>query len=673
MGIRRLALAGSLCAVFACGSDGSDIPEPVTANVPPSGSDGPFGQDPSAGGGVVGGIAGGVAGFGGFGGSVGIGRGPGVQPVRLTELRTTDRPLRPISGGSLAVTPDGSYAVAADPDRDTIYVIKTDSLSVTKLELPAGSEPGRVVLDPAGAAHVVLRGSGSLVRVDLAAGRVAGEATLCSQARGVAFDAARGALVAACMDGNLVTLKASDYTELSRTYVASDLRDVVVGSGGRIFVSRYRSAELFTLDVAGAVQAVNRAKSARASRFDFPLPSMHADPAQAPLAPEAFEISFSPTMAWRATPGQNGEVWMLHQESQDDEVSAAPGGYSGSGSPCVSITKGAVTHFASDGTPRSMSGIALQGLSVDLASSAAGDWLAVASPGGYLPGGQTLQLYATASMTEDVSQDFCVGPQLFGGGSSQVIAVAFDAAGLLYSFSREPVELEILSLADAATAGLTRVATITLDRRSMRDTGHDLFHTDVGSGLACASCHGEALDDGHVWTFAGIGPRRTQNMRGGLLQTAPFHWDGDMTSFKKLVDDVMTGRMGGFPVSDAYADALAHWIDAQPALQLPPPAGDAAAVARGKALFHGNATGCASCHSGASLTNNERVDVGTGGAFQVPSLRGLGLRAPYMHNGCATTIEERFDVACGGGDKHGTTSRLSLAEVADLSAYLRTL
>src|SRR5262249_21339817 len=128
--------------------------------------------------------------------------------------------------------------------------------------------------------------------------------------------------------------------------------------------------------------------------------------------------------------------------------------------------------------------------------------------------------------------------------------------------------------------------------------------------------HGEALDDGHVWTFQKIGPRRTQNMRGGLLATAPFHWDGDMGSFKQLVDEVMTGRMGGFPVSDEYAQALAGWIDKQPALRLP--ASDAAAVARGSALFASDRTQCATCHSGEALTNNKSADVGTGGSFQVP-------------------------------------------------------
>jgi hypothetical protein len=59
--------------------------------------------------------------------------------------------------------------------------------------------------------------------------------------------------------------------------------------------------------------------------------------------------------------------------------------------------------------------------------------------------------------------------------------------------------------------------------------------------------------------------------------------------------------------------------------------------------------------------------------LQVPSLRGLGLRAPFMHDGCAKTLEERFTSDCGGGDKHGHTSHLTSAEISDLTAYLRSL
>src|SRR6185503_9155483 len=122
------------------------------------------------------------------------------------------------------------------------------------------------------------------------------------------------------------------------------------------------------------------------------------------------------------------------------------GGYGGGS--CAPITRGAVTRFAEDGAPLLMSGITMRGNSVDLAASAQGDFLAIASPGGYFLGGETLQVYATAMMQDTMDQDVCTGPSLIAGNNnSQVIAVAFDGQGLLYSFSREPVELEIFSLA----------------------------------------------------------------------------------------------------------------------------------------------------------------------------------------------------------------------------------
>jgi len=231
-----------------------------------------------------------------------------------------------------------------------------------------------------------------------------------------------------------------------------------------------------------------------------------------------------------------------------------------------------------------------------------------------------------------------------------------------------------VSFADAGTPwqGFEESFIINMTASSVRDTAHNLFHADVGSGLSCASCHGELTDDGHVWNFSDIGRRRTQNMRGGFLGTEPFHWEGDMKTFGHLVDEVMTGRMGGFEVEPAFADAVAKWIDVQPALQLAPR--DENAVARGEALFASDETLCSSCHAGASRTDNANHDVGTGEALQTTSLRGLGLRAPYMHDGCAKSLKARFNnETCGGGDRHGRTSQLSDEELDDLVAYLKTL
>ena len=72
------------------------------------------------------------------------------------------------------------------------------------------------------------------------------------------------------------------------------------------------------------------------------------------------------------------------------------------------------------------------------------------------------------------------------------------------------------------------------------------------------------------------------------------------------------------------------------------------------------------------MTNNATVDVGTGEALQVPSLRGIAYRAPFMHQGCAKTLNDRFG-DCGGGDKHGKTSALNTTQRADLVSFLSSL
>jgi len=247
----------------------------------------------------------------------------------------------------------------------------------------------------------------------------------------------------------------------------------------------------------------------------------------------------------------------------------------------------------------------------------------------------------------------------------QATAIAFASAHVLAIQERDPAAITFIDL----RTGVRR-ARLDLQQVTRFDTGHAIFHLAASAGVACASCHAEGGDDGHVWSFHGIGARRTQNLRGGILGSEPFHWNGDMKDFPTLVSEVFVGRMGGFaPVPDQTA-ALARWIDEQPELRID--ASDSLAVQRGKQLFESEAVGCASCHSGALLTNNELVDVGTGAMLQVPALRGLAVRGPWMHDGCAKTLLDRFG-PCGGGDRHGRTSHLAPPEVSDLVAYLEAL
>lgn len=185
-------------------------------------------------------------------------------------------------------------------------------------------------------------------------------------------------------------------------------------------------------------------------------------------------------------------------------------------------------------------------------------------------------------------------------------------------------------------------------------------------------CHPEGGEDGRVWSFDRIGERRTQSLRGGIMHLAPFHWDGDMKDLSTLMTEVFTGRMGGMPLGEEHVKALGKYLDGIPALPTSPPR-DPAAVGRGEKLFRDNKVGCATCHGGADFTNNLSMEVGTGRRLQVPTLKGVSWRAPFMHTGCAKTMADRFDAVCGGGDAHGVTSHLSPSERADLSAFMETL
>lgn len=110
---------------------------------------------------------------------------------------------------------------------------------------------------------------------------------------------------------------------------------------------------------------------------------------------------------------------------------------------------------------------------------------------------------------------------------------------------------------------------------------------------------------------------------------------------------------------------------------------------RGERLFFGKAR-CADCHAGPDFTDAgggkpqaafHRIDLpfsgdeGLGeitgkaadnGRFRTPSLRNVGVSAPYLHDGSARTLE-------GAIRRHRAAMTLKDDEVGDLAAFLHTL
>ena len=119
---------------------------------------------------------------------------------------------------------------------------------------------------------------------------------------------------------------------------------------------------------------------------------------------------------------------------------------------------------------------------------------------------------------------------------------------------------------------------------------------------------------------------------------------------------------------------------------------------RGRLLFESPKTNCFNCHGGFNFSNNAFENNGldslyqddpgryrfTGlesdrGRFKVPSLRNVGLTAPYMHNGSLSTLADVISHYNNGGFNHPNKSNLvhslnlNAQEQADLVAFLESL
>jgi cytochrome c553 len=530
---------------------------------------------------------------------------------------------------SVITSRDGRTAFVLDVDASALWRVDLADRTVTPIALPTGALPSGGIEDALGRVHVVLRGAGALATLAPGADRVTLR-HVCSEPRGIA---ARGdELLVACADGHLVTASTNATVAPRSTWIADDLRDVAVAvPGGRVFVSRFRSAEVLEVDpTTGAI--LSRSTPDTQTQPDPLAPS---DGSTTPTVP------YEPRVAWSlgATASYVMLVHQLHRAAPipergiaiDDPIAPS---YAGMPAPntCDTIVQNARSVLDLDTGTWTTTVATLRG-----AIDGADETVAHTGDGGYAPieNGGTIGCPGT----NDLEQPHPVA--------------WLDRAPFVLHYG----------------AGIY-ARSIALDPLRVADPGRELFFATSPSGVACASCHPEGGDDGHVWRQLPGVAVRTQNVRGGALDAPPLHWEGDLADFDGLLHEVWSGRMGGHPLDTEDASALAAWIRS-----LPPLAGaesdDADAVARGATLFASFELGCADCHDGSRTLSR---DVGTGGEFQVPSLAGVVYRAPYMHGGCAPTLRARFtgDASCTGGDFHGHTPALTATQIDDLVAYLRT-
>ena len=559
----------------------------------------------------------------------------------------------PLGAATLDLTADGSVAVAADPDRDAVFVVDLATEGVRRIVTNADDDLGQVLV-AGDQAFVLARGTGEVLRIDLATATIAKRFFVALGPRGLALTD-DGTLHVACASGELVSFDAQTGERTRRLLLDADLRDVVPWGPG-LAVSRLRSAEILFIGSEGELL----------ERFN-------------PAEPGRGES----TVAWRLRVIGSSLV-LAHQYANGGVISIGLSGYGSGGDICAtSISSSVLTLVAQDGQlPSQAPGTIASGEAIppinapqfsigsfelfgaagalDIAGANLDD-IRVAVPGNAWATNrrQSLLPATLTAMVQERGTEGCAGE--LDEDAIAPIAVAVASNGTVVTQSREPALLQI-----------NRLRTIRLSDESRADIGHRMFHLSTSLGISCASCHPEGRDDGNPWNFDQLGMRRSQSLRGGISDLAPFHWDGSLPQFSDLMSEVFQSRMGlDLNPSSGEMAKMVDWLDRLPPGE-PGPEVDADSVARGQALFASVEVGCATCHSGPRFADQLAHDVGTGDSFFTPPLNGIGSRPPYMHDSCAPTLKARFG-ACGGDDRHGVTSNLSEAQLDDLVSFMMTL
>lgn len=592
-----------------------------------------------------------------------------ANQVRPESLRRKAGSPPPLGGGTVMVSGDDRVAVVSEPASDRIYVVNLEAQSVVKIiqlaDMGIRAEPGRCVEDGLQHASCLLRGTNEVLRVRLADGAARDRQRVCSEPRGLAAQQQDGqpVLRVVCATGELVTLRAGDLTPLSVRQlrdpesgaVLSDLRDVIVADG-RLLVTRFRSAEVLTIDAQNSVTQV--------------IPAPSADPQ-----------SSASHLAWRLIPGGPKGQMLLYENHY-----LKPLALTAWAPPCTGpmicpiapvLTVGG---FLSSGLRFTAKTVLPDApLPIDGSFSRDGTlftWMAAGNVPMPIDSklGKPLPAPGSPLSVATVSADgalVAIKPLAVPAGFKPEALAPFKARGFLIH-DRGNRSLHIY--ADGATI----LRSIRLDAQALPiDNGMETFHAAGPFKVACASCHAEAGDDGHVWQRNLSGqalPRRTLSLRGGLLSSAPFQWDGGHADMSKLIPQDLDGMglrrdsVSGLPLAE-----VGRWLDEQPAAWRPTTwQFQQSLVARGQELFEQR---CVSCHNGPQLTM--ATNQSAGGklpAVQVPRLMGVSDRAPFLHDGCAGQLAQVFDGTCASaGPVHDLRTGLTSDDQQALLTYLGTL
>jgi DNA-binding beta-propeller fold protein YncE len=553
------------------------------------------------------------------------------------------------ASSSIAIA--GASVWVTSPDDDALVEVDAHTLEVQRRIDVAGA-PEHVALGD-GLAIVTLSLANDVAFVELATGTVSRLAVPCGGTRAVVLDAERARAFVSCPnDDRLVIVDIVERSVLSTIEAPRPtslaIADDRVAAGGRDGVVR-----LFDLEGAALADTIVEAGEGRSvSQLD----AIAMDESGAPIA--------------------------IYQRVDNDGARDRPpekGGYGSvvDGDPRIEprvLGACGERYAAFDGGPRVFSGPSA------IAAAAGRVWIAHR----YTDNVAVLDCTSDGGGMPALVRAFRVGRGPRGIALSEDGSTAFVDSGFAHSVARLDLAAGGALVVDAPLELARETRALRFSEAGLR--GRALFHDAVDihltpSGIVtCATCHPNGGDDGLTWFLHTVHVRpkvrRTPPGWGARPALAPYHWDAEFADLPTLTRTTIVELMEG----DALlvdVDAIATYL-----AEVPSPPGLAASEAsdRGRALFESAEVGCASCHSGADLSDGRRhaVLAPAGSAetdldtVDTPSLRAVRARAPFLHDGRAATLRDVLTTA-NAGDRHGATSRLSDSDLDALVTYLETL
>jgi mono/diheme cytochrome c family protein/sugar lactone lactonase YvrE len=588
-------------------------------------------------------------------GSVPQPRAPGPRPKpAVTTAAAPEPPVLPyLTGSRIADTLAG--AVVIDADSGALMAVDVEGRAIGQQAIARGA--GQLVLDPErGLVFVADRMNDQIVVANTRdALAVTARWKTPAEPFGVALTPDRQTLlVTTVADRTLVALDATTGVERWHSAIAAGSRSVAVSPDGTL--------ALVGSIATGSLELVELTGEHRVATLPFDLDCARCE----------FTGAFARGSGSVRFIGAHRAIATFQRSIPESLVAWRTAVYGGSGRPPVTQHVAFLTFSIDPKQPGLAQSVAqiVENQPRSIAWDAAHDTLFIAGLGS----DSLMALHGISNGDQDAIAASAASALLGTSGRCGPDGMTLSAGGDLLvwcSFTRTVLRLRG---GDVKRAELTQsrelvASSFTPDQHS----GLELFYTtntsvNTDHALACASCHLEGTTDGLSWKI-GEQALQTPLLAGRLAGTHPFKWSGSDKVLSKSLATTIT-RLGGAGLSDARSKALVAFLESLPRPRTP--SRDAAAVARGSALFAG-AAGCATCHGGPMYTDRDRhqfestlVDADT------PSLIGVGSSAPYYHDGSAATLD---DLLRGGGAVHGMAelAELTAAQRADLRTFLESL